>query len=116
MTNFWSKAVQKIKSKVANESLPTISQETIDKTNPQPSTETPPFTTSTAAPTPAQEEVKQKINTGKDILVGFDRKRDLWQLTQSDRKEITSRKSTLRKYKADLKPEVLCVRGRGGGV
>ena len=85
------------KIKVANESLPTISQKTIeivtinDKTNPQPSTETPPLTTSTAAPTPAQEEVKQKINTGKDILVDLYRKRDLWQLTQSDRKEVTSR-------------------------
>ena len=39
ITDFWSKAVQKIKSKVANESLPTIYQETTesvttnDKTN-----------------------------------------------------------------------------------
>ena len=51
MTDFWSKAVQKIKSKVTYESLSTISQETTesvtinDKTNPQPSTETPPSTT-----------------------------------------------------------------------
>ena len=64
----WSKAVQKIKSKVTNESLLTISQEitesvtTNDKSNPQPSIETPVCTTNTAAPTPAQEEVKQKIN------------------------------------------------------
>ena len=39
ITDFWSKAVQKIKSKVANESLPTMYQETTesvtinDKTN-----------------------------------------------------------------------------------
>ena len=64
MTSFWSKAVQKIKSKVANESIPTISQETTesvtinDKTNPHSATETPPSTTNTAAPTPDQEEVK----------------------------------------------------------
>ena len=51
MPDFWSKAVQKIKSKVTYESLSTISQETTesvtinDKTNPQPSTETPPSTT-----------------------------------------------------------------------
>ena len=57
MTDFWSKAIQKIKSKVANGSLPTISQETTesvtinDKTNPQTSTETPPSTTNTTAPT-----------------------------------------------------------------
>ena len=57
MTDFWSKAIQKIKSKVAKGSLPTISQETTesvtinDKTNPQTSTETPPSTTNTTAPT-----------------------------------------------------------------
>ena len=59
MTNFWSKSVQKIKSKVANESVPTISQETTEsmtinyKTNPQPSTEASPFTTNTAVSFPA---------------------------------------------------------------
>ena len=53
---------------MTNESLLTISQEitesvtTNDKSNPQPSIETPVCTTNTAAPTPAQEEVKQKIN------------------------------------------------------
>ena len=30
MTDFWIKAIQKIKSKVANESFPTISQETTE--------------------------------------------------------------------------------------
>ena len=83
MADFWSKAVQKIKSKVVNESLPTISKETTksatinDKTTTQPSTETPPSTTNTAAPISAQEKVKQKINTENDILVGLYRKRDL---------------------------------------
>ena len=72
-----------LRSKVENESLPTISQETSesvtinDKTNPQPSTETPPSTTNTVAPTPAQEEVKQKINNENDVLVALYRKRDL---------------------------------------
>ena len=49
------------KIKIANKPLPTISQEKTesvainDKTNIQPSTETPPSTTSAAAPTTAQE-------------------------------------------------------------
>ena len=65
MIDFWSKAVQKINPKVANESLPTISQETTksgtinDKTNPQPLTVTPPSNTKTATLIPAQEEVKK---------------------------------------------------------
>ena len=75
-----------------------------------PRLKTPPPTTNTAAVTPAQEEVK-KINTENDMLVGLYRKRDLWQLAQSDHKEIASRGATLRKYKADVKPEVLCFRG-----
>ena len=55
--------------KVTNVSLPTIDQETPEsvttnyKANPQPSTETPHSTTNTPAPTPAQEKVKQKVNT-----------------------------------------------------
>ena len=59
---------------MTNESLPTISQETTEsvtinvKTNLQLSTETPP-TTNTAAPTPAQEEIKQKVNTEKDKYI-----------------------------------------------
>ena len=82
MTDFWSKAVQK-KNQVINESLLPISHETTesvtinDKTNPQPSTKTPPSTTNTVAPIPAQEEVKQKINTQNDKLVDLYRKRDL---------------------------------------
>ena len=92
-----------------NESLPSISQETTEsvtinyKTNPQPSSQTLLSTTNTAASTPAQEEVKQKINTENDVLVGLYWKQDLGQLSQSDRKEITSREATLRKYKAYLK-------------
>ena len=76
MTDFLSKALQKIKSKVAMELIPTISQATTesvamnDKTNPYLSTETPPSTTNTAAPTPAQKEVKQKIKIKDDILEG----------------------------------------------
>ena len=64
MTDFWSKAVQKIKSKLAKELLPTIIQEKTksmknDKTNPHPSTD-PPSTTTTAASTPAKEKVNKK--------------------------------------------------------
>ena len=101
MTDFWSKAVQKKISKMANKSLRTISYETSenmtinDKTNPQPSTEILPSNTNTA--------VKQNVNTVNDILMGLYRKRDLGQLSQSDHAEITSREATLRKYKADLK-------------
>ena len=64
MLIFWSKAVMMKKSEVKKESLPTITQETTQKCDyklrnqPQSSTETPPFTTNTAAPTPVQEEVK----------------------------------------------------------
>ena len=106
MNDFWSKAVQK--NNLTNESLSTISQETTervsinDKTNPHPSKETPP-TNNTAAPTPAQEEIKQKINTENDILVGLYRKWDVEQLSLSDSKEITAREATLRKYKINLK-------------
>ena len=95
MADFWSKSLQKMKSvqKVSKVSLPTISRETTesvtlnDKTNPQPTAETPPSTANTAAPTLAPEEAK-KINTENDILVGLYRKRDFWQLAKSDRKEI----------------------------
>ena len=83
MIEFWSKTVQTIKSKVANEKIK--NQETTEsvtinyKTNPQPSTKTP-SSTNIAAPTPAQEEVKQKSDilvSENDILVGFYRKQDL---------------------------------------
>ena len=68
---------------MTNESFSTISQGTTEsvtineKTNLQPSTKTLPSTTDTAAPTPAQEEVKQNINTENDMQVGLFQKRDL---------------------------------------
>ena len=75
----------------------------------QSTTETTPSETSTLseAPTPAQEEVKRKINIENDILVGLYRKRDIGQLSQNDRNEISSREATLKKYKADLKQKEL---------
>ena len=94
---------------MTNESLAIISQETTksvtinDETHPKPSTETPPSTFNTAAPNPAQEKVKQKINTENNILVGLYQKRDLGQLSQGDCKEIRSRETTPRKYKEYLK-------------
>ena len=51
-----------------------------------------------------KRKLKIKTNTENYVLVGFYRKPDLWQLAQSDRKEITYREETLRKYKVDLKP------------
>ena len=66
-----------------NESFSTISQVTTEsvtineKTNLQPSTKTLPSTTDTAAHTPAQEEVKQNINTENGMQVGLFQKRDL---------------------------------------
>ena len=74
MIDFWSKAVQKKKSKVSNESLSTVSYEKIefvtinDKTNPQRPTEISSLTTNTAAPTLALEKVKQKVNTINNIV------------------------------------------------
>ena len=62
MTHFMSKYVQKKKPRMTSKSLPTKSQKTTEsviinhKTNPQPLTETPPSTTNTVAPTPAQEK------------------------------------------------------------
>ena len=61
ITDFKSKSVQMKKPKVANELLPTISQETIEymtinnKANPQSLTEIPPSIANTEAPTLAQE-------------------------------------------------------------
>ena len=94
MTDFWSTAIQNKKSKVANQPHLTTSQETTenvtnyDKINQQLSTETP-STTKTAAFTSAQGEVKQNIDIENDILVGLHWKRELWQLSKSDRNEIT---------------------------
>ena len=99
VTDFWSKAMQKKKSKVTNESLQTTSQETTESVTINDKNQLTTLNRNTffytAAPTPAQDEVKQKINTENDILVGLYRKRGLGQLSQSDQKEITSRKATL---------------------
>ena len=62
---------------------------------------------SSEAPTPAQEEVRRKINIENHILVGLYRKRDIGQLSQNDRNEISSREATLKKYNADLKQKKL---------
>ena len=62
---------------MANESPRTVSQETTesvttnDKTNPRPSTGTFSSAINTAALTTAQGEVKQKINTKNNILMGL---------------------------------------------
>ena len=73
------------------------------------STETTPSKASIPyeTPTPVQEEVKRKINIENDILVGLYRKRDIGQLSQNDRNEISSREATLKKYEADLKQKEL---------
>ena len=59
------------------------------------------------APTPAQEEVKRKINIENHILVGLYSKQDIGQLSQNERNEISSRDATLKKCKADLKQKEL---------
>ena len=69
----------------------------------QSSTKTTPSEASISceAPTPAQEEVRRKINIEIDILVGLYHKRDIGQLSQNDRTELSSREATLKKYHAD---------------
>ena len=75
----------------------------------QSSTETTPSEASirSEVPTPAQEEVKRKINIKNDISAGLCSKRDIGQLSTNDRNEILSREATLKKYKADLKQKEL---------
>ena len=75
----------------------------------QSSTETTPSETfiPSEAPTPAQEEVKRKINIENHILVGLYSKQDIGQLSQNERNEISSRDATLKKCKADLKQKEL---------
>ena len=118
MTEFWS-AVQKKSTNVTIKLPPTASQESTESSleptesvtlnDTQSSTETTPSEASipSEAPTPAQEEVKRKINIENDTLVGLNRKRDIGQLSQNDRNEISSREATLKKYKADLKQKEL---------
>ena len=118
MTDFWS-GVRKKSTNVTIKLPPTASQESTESSleptesvtlnDTQSSTETTPSEASipSEAPTPAQEEVKRKINIENDILVGLYRKRDIGQLSQNDRNEISSREATLKKYNADLKQKEL---------
>ena len=118
MTDFWSR-VRKKHTNVTIKLPLTASQESTESSleltesvtlnDTQFSTETTPFKASTLSetPTPVQEEVKRKINIENDILVGLYRKRDIGQLSQNDRNEISSREATLKKYKADLKQKEL---------
>ena len=104
----WS-GVRKKSTNVTIKLTPTASQESTESSleptervtlnDTQYSTET---TSSEASipseiPTPAQEEVKKKINIKNDILVGLCSKRDIGQLLQNDRNEISSREATLKK-------------------
>ena len=118
MTDFWS-GVRMKRTNVAIKLPPTASQESTESSleptesvtlnDTQFSTETTPSKASIPyeTPTPVQEEVKRKINIENDILVGLYRKRDIGQLSQNDRNEISSREATLKKYKADLKQQEL---------
>ena len=65
MTNFWSKAVQKLYQKwqTCHPLLHVKKQLKEQKTNTQNLEKTPLSTTNNAAPTHSQEEVKQKIST-----------------------------------------------------
>ena len=118
MTDFWS-GVRKKSTNVTIQLPPAASQESTESSleptesvtlnDTQFSTETTPSKASIPyeTPTPVQEEVKRKINIENDILVGLYRKRDIEQLSQNDRNEISSGEATLKKYKADLKQKEL---------
>ena len=118
MTDFWP-GVRKKSTNVTIKLPPTASQESTESSleptesvtlnDTQSSTETTPSEASipSEAPTPAQEEVKRKINIENNILVGLYCKRDIGQLSQNDRNEISSREATLKKYEADLKQKEL---------
>ena len=98
MTDFWSR-VRKKSTNLTIKLPPAASQkstessleptESVTLNDTQSSTETTPSEASipSEAPTPAQEEVKRKINIENDILVGLYRKRDIEQLSQNDRNE-----------------------------
>ena len=112
MTDFWS-GVRKESTNVTIKPPSTASQESTESSlEPTESvtlndTQSSTKTTPSEAPTPAQEEVKRKINIENDILVGLYRKRNIGQLSQNDRNEISLREATLKKYKADLKQKEL---------
>ena len=112
MTDFWS-GVRKKSTNVTIKLPPTASQESTESSleptesvslnDTQSSTETSPSGASipTETSTTAQEEVKRRINIENDILVGLYCKRDVGELSQNDRNEISSREATLKKYHAD---------------
>ena len=112
MTDFWS-GVRKKSTNVTIKLPSTASQESTESSlEPAESvtlndTQSSTKTTPSEAPTPAQEEVKRKINIENDLLVGLYRKRDKGQLSQNYRNEISSREATLKKYKTDLKQKEL---------
>ena len=56
-----------------------------------------------AKPTPKQDELNKKINTENEILVSLYRKRDLGQASESDHKEIITRKETLRNLRKNFR-------------
>ena len=90
---FWSKAITKKKSsKVINEA---VQKETIDSVTESDKTDKPQSSAepchATTAVTPAQDKVKQRINTENKMLVGLYRKQYLGQLSQRDQKEVASR-------------------------
>ena len=108
MADFWSE-VRKKSTNVTIKPPSTAIQESTERSlEPTESvtlddTQSSTKTTPSEAPTPAQEEVKRKIKIENDILVGLYRKRDMGQLSQNDRNEISLREATLKNYKADLK-------------
>ena len=118
MTDFWSgvwkkstNATIKLPSTASQESTKSSLEptESVNLNDTQSLTETTPPEASipSEAATPAQEEVKRKINIENDILVGLYCTRDIEQLSQNGRNGISSRKATLKKYKADLKQKEL---------
>ena len=53
--------------------------------------------------TPKQDDLNKDINIENEILVSLYRKRDLEQASESDRKEILTRQTTLKRLKKELK-------------
>ena len=104
MTDFWF-GVRKKSTNVTIKLPPTATQESTESileptesvtlNDTQSSAKTIPSEASipSEVPTPAQEEVKRKINIENDILVGLYRKQDIG---KNDRNEISSREATLK--------------------
>ena len=58
-------------------------------------------------PLQPKKKWRERLTLKMIFLVGLYRKRDIGQLSQNDRNEISSREATLKKYKADLKQKEL---------